>query len=338
MSGISSAAQYLRVEDVGVVGVVGTGSVGASWIALLLARGFDVVAQDPAADAQARARAFVAGAWPALCAIGIARTAAPPLERLKFVNSAGAVAEAADLIQENVPEKPSIKDAVLREIDAAAAPQKIIASSTGGIPPSALQASCARHPERLVVMHPFNPAHLIPLVEVVGGRKTAPEVVKWAIAFCRFIGKRPIEIKREASGHMANRLQFALLREAVHCLNEGYASAEDIDAAVRYGLGPRWALMGSLLTLHLAGGPGGMKGILDHAGDAIDGWWAALGKPELNADTRAKLVEAAQEISAGRSIGDWIQWRDDKLAGIIQLMQTAPIYEKPGADSAEQPR
>lgn len=319
-------SEFVPVAHVKVGGVVGTGAVGASWIALLLARDIDVLAHDPAPQAERRAREFVANAWPALRALGIAQAEVAPVARLRFAGSASEVAQAADLIQENVPERPAIKEAVLREIDAAAAPHKIIASSTGGIPPSTLQAACG-HPERFVVMHPFNPAHLIPLVEVVGGQYTSPEAIRWTMAFCRFIGKHPIEIKREATGHMANRLQFALVREAVHCLNEGLASAEDIDAAVRCGLGPRWTLMGSLLTLHLAGGPGGMKGILDHTGDAIEGWWSALGTPRLTPETRARLAEAAEEVARGRSIAEWEQWRDDRLVGVLRLLQTEPAYE-----------
>jgi len=315
--------EYIPIREVKIGGVVGTGSVGASWIALLLARGIDVLAYDPAPLAEVRAREFVANAWPALRSLDIAHSEVAPMARLRFAGSTAEVAQAADLIQENVWERPAIKEAVLREIDAAAAPHKIIASSTGGIPPSTLQAACA-HPERFVVMHPFNPAHLIPLVEVVGGQRTAPGAIEWAMAFCRFIGKHPIEIKKEATGHMANRLQFALLREAVHCLNEGLASAQDIDAAVHWGLGPRWALMGSLLTLHLAGGPGGMKGILDHTGDAIDRWWSALGTPRLTPETRMQLVKAADEVSRGRSIAEWEQWRDERLVSVLKLLQTEP--------------
>ena len=319
-------SELIPVAEVKVGGVVGTGAVGASWIALLLAHDLDVLAHDPGPQAEQRAREFVTAAWPALCGLGIARQEAAPLTRLRFAASAAEVARGSDLVLENVPERPAIKQAVLREIDAAAAPHKIVTSSTGGIPPSTLQAACG-HPGRFVVMHPFNPAHLIPLVEVVAGRDTRRETIQWTMAFCRFIGKHPIEIKREAAGHMANRLQFALVREAVHCLNEGLASAEDIDAAVRCGLGPRWTLMGSLLTLHLAGGPGGMKGILHHTGDAIEGWWSALGTPRLTPETRARLAEAADEVARGRSIAEWERWRDDRLVGVLRLLQNEPTYE-----------
>jgi carnitine 3-dehydrogenase len=245
---------------------------------------------------------------------------------LRFVESPAAAARSADLVQENTPEKPELKARVLAEIDGAATPYKIILSSTGGIPPSQLQEACA-HPERVVVVHPFNPSHLIPLVEVIGGKKTAPEVVQWAIDFARYVGKQPIRLNVEANGHMTNRLQFALVREAVNCLLDGIASAKDIDAAVRYGLGPRWMLMGSLLTLHLAGGPGGMKGILDHAGKAIEEWWTPMGQPHLTPETKARLVAASDEVSEGQGIASWVAWRDQQLVDVIKLQTTSESRE-----------
>src|SRR5947207_14247836 len=158
------------------------------------------------------------------------------------------------------------------ELYAAASPDKIILSSTGGIPPTQLQSHC-RAPQRLVVMHPFNPSHLIPLVEVVGGELTSEAVIEWAMGFAKYLGKQPIRITAEATGHLTNRLQFALVREAVACLLDGMASHADIDSAVRYGLGRGWSLMGPLLSFHLAGRSGGRSGILDHAADAIVVEW-----------------------------------------------------------------
>lgn len=322
------AETYLRPQDIRSVAVIGTGSVGASWAGLFLAHGMSVIAHDSAPGAQARAREFVTRAWPALRELGIAKIDQPPLQAMRFVETTAEAARAADLIQENVPEKPELKARVLREIDAAATPDKIILSSTGGIPPTEMQAACT-HPERLVVVHPFNPSHLIPLVEVVGGKHTDPTVVDWALTFARRLGKRPIRLKVEASGHMTNRLQFALVREAVACLVEGIASASDIDAAVRYGLGPRWTVMGSLLTLHLAGGPGGMKGILDHAGAAIEEWWTPITQPHLTHEVKDQLARAAVEVSAGASLADWVRWRDENLVNVLKLQH---------ASEAEEPR
>lgn len=329
-----SSEKYRSPQDIRSVAVIGTGSVGASWAALFLAHGMEVLAYDPSEGAEARAIAFVKAAWPALVELQIADAVVPPLERLRFYATAGDAASLADLIQENVPEKPELKARVLEEISVAAGAEKIILSSTGGIPPSQLQEACA-HPERFVVVHPFNPSHLIPLVEVVGGKKTSPAVVEWALGFARYVGKQPIRLNVEATGHMTNRLQFALVREAVHCLIEGVASARDIDAAVRYGLGPRWTLMGSLLTLHLAGGPGGMKGILNHAGKAIEEWWTPMSQPQLTPEVTARLVEASAEISDDQPIDQWVAWRDEQLVNVIKLQVASEQVEPKGSQKGQ---
>ncbi len=321
-----NAITYPAASAVGRVGVIGMGSVGAGWTSLFLAQGIAVQAFDPGAGAQERACRFVESAWPALRQLGLATQDAPPLDLLSFCGSCAQAATDVDLIQENVYEKTALKAAVLQEIGQAA-PGRIIMSSTGGIPPSELQAYCPQ-PERLVVVHPFNPPHLIPLVEVVGGQHTAAEVIDWAMAFARRMGKVPIRLNAEAVGHMTNRLQFALVREAVACLMDGMASAQDIDAAVRYGLGPRWTLMGSLLTLHLAGGPGGMKGILDHAGAAIEQWWTPRTIPHLSdPDVKARLVEAGAEVAGGSEIQDWTAWRDAQLVNVLKLQQQSRADE-----------
>ena len=310
-------------ESVVKVGIIGTGAVGASWAALFMAHGMQVLAYDPGPEAERKAREFIAQAWPSLMQLLGTPDKAIPESSFLFLPSIAEVASEADVIQENGPERPDLKAQILCDISTHAGPEKVILSSTGGIPPSTLQKSC-RHPERFVVAHPFNPAHLIPLIEVVAGKETAAEVTDWAMAFTRRVGKHPIRLLREANGHMTNRLQFALLREAVHCLAEEIATPTDIDDAVRYGLGPRWALMGGLLTMHLAGGNGGMQGILDHAGKAIEGWWEALGQPQLDAATRQKLLHAAEEVANGHSIPEWVEWRDRNLARVVQLIRQDP--------------
>lgn len=321
-----TAHTYLPVSEIRRVAVIGTGSVGAGWASLFLAKGIAVRAHDPAPGAQGKARQFIDAAWPALRQLDIATTDLAPHHLLTFHDTAAQAAAEADLVQENVYEKPELKAAVLREVGEAA-PGRIILSSTGGIPASQLQAHCP-DPSRLVVVHPFNPSHLIPLVEVVGGQLTAPEVVEWAVAFARWLGKVPIRLHVEASGHMTNRLQFALMREAVACLVEGVASAQDIDLAVRHGLAPRWSLMGGLLTLHLAGGAGGMSGILDHAGAAIEQWWTPNDTPRLSDPAvKQRLVEAADEVAAGASIHEWIRWRDEQLVRVLTLQKLSQENE-----------
>jgi carnitine 3-dehydrogenase len=319
-----NVALYKDPAAVRSVAVLGTGAVGASWIALFLAHGLHVVAYDPSGTAPQRVADFVTHAWPALRELGRTSLETPPLDRIQFADTPADAARRADVIQENCPEHLDVKQALLAEVDAAATPDKIILSSTGGIPPTEMQKACA-HPERLLVLHPFNPTHLIPLVEIVGGQQTSPLVIEWAAEFARLLHKQPIVLHAEASGHMANRLQFALVREAVACLVEGIASAQDIDAAVRYGLGPRWALMGSLLTLHLAGGPGGMQGILDHTAKAIQDWWTPRNTPELNPEVVAQLVEAAAAVSRGEPVSDWVQWRDEGLVKVLKLQEKLDV-------------
>lgn len=321
-----TVVHYSPPSAIRSVALIGIGAVGANWAALFLAKGVRVIAHDPSPDAESRARALIEAAWPSLRDLGVAGTEDAPLGNLRFVDTAAEAARAADLVQENTPEKPDLKSRVLAQLDAAASADKIILSSTGGIPPSRLQADCS-HPERLVVVHPFNPSHLIPLVEVVGGKQTAEAVIEWAMEFSRYMGKRPIRINAEATGHMTNRLQFALFREAAACLVDGVASARDIDDAVRYGLGPRWALMGSLLTLHLAGGASGMKGILEHAGEAIEEWWTPRKPLQLTQDVKEALIRAGEELTQGETVQAWEAWRDRNLVEILRLQQAGATVE-----------
>lgn len=309
------------------IGLVGAGSVGCGWAAIYIARGYSVIASDPAPEAEQRARGFISDSWDALRKLGIATAERPALDKLTFVREAGEVAAKAELIHENATENVPLKQAVYAEIEASAKPELVIASSTGGIPPSQLQAKM-RHPERLVVVHPFNPPHLVPLVEIVGGEKTAPEVVEWALRFFRALGKQPIRVDKEVTAFLTNRLQFALLREAAHCVAEGIASPQAIEDAMRYGLGPRWAVMGALTTFTLAGGPGGMRHTLSIAPE-LQKWMDALGNPKLTSpEVQAAMVKAGDAITAGKPISEWITWRNDKLVDVILAGRSASPAER----------
>ncbi len=298
------------------IGLIGTGSVGCGWAAIYIARGYDVLASDPSPDAEKRARAFITESWDALRRLGLATAERAPLDKLVFRSSASEVAKAADLVHENAPENVPLKQAVYEEIEANASPEMVIASSTGGIPATQLQAKM-RNPERLVVVHPFNPPHLVPLVEIVGGEKTAAEVVDWALRFFRALGKQPIRVDKEVTAFLTNRLQFALLREAAYCVEQGIASPQAIEDAMRYGLGPRWAVMGALTTLTLAGGPGGMRHTLSIAPE-LQKWMDALGSPKLTSpQVQEALVKAGDAITAGKPISEWIAWRNDKLVDVV---------------------
>lgn len=221
-------------------------------------------------------------------------------------------------MQENAPEREPVKQALIARIDALLPPNIIIASSSSGLLMSRLQTGC-KHPERCVIGHPFNPPHLIPLVEVVGGAQTGPAAIEGALAFYRAIGKWPIHIRREVAGHVANRLQAALWREAVHLVATGIASVADIDAAISEGPGLRWALMGPHLTFHLAGGNGGMAHFLDQLGSPLESWWDELGTPRLTPEIRRALTAGVAKEAEGRDIPALAADRDRFLLDLLAL-------------------
>jgi 3-hydroxyacyl-CoA dehydrogenase len=224
----------------------------------------------------------------------------------------------AEFVQESALEREDIKIELFRELDAATPPEVVISSSSSGLLISRVVAKC-KHPERCVIGHPFNPPHLIPLVEVVAGEKTSPAAIDAAMAFYREIGKHPIRINKEVRGHVANRLQAALWREAVHLVADGVVSVADADAAIAYGPGLRWALMGPHLTFHLAGGEGGMTNFMHHLVPAMETWIADLGEPKFTPDVQKKIIDGVADEAAGRSIADLQKWRDRKLIDILRV-------------------
>jgi 3-hydroxyacyl-CoA dehydrogenase len=299
------------------IAVIGTGTIGASWAALFLAHGHAVAASDPAPGAEAFLRRFVDNAWPALAALGLVVEGASA-QRLTFHADVADAVRGARFVQENGPEREDAKIALFAAIDAAAPPETVIASSSSGLLISRITQAC-KHPERCVIGHPFNPPHLIPLVEVVGGEKTAPRAIEAAMAFYRSVGKRPIHIRKEVRGHVANRLQAALWREAVHLVAEGVVSVEDADAAIAYGPGLRWALMGPHLTFHLAGGEGGMANFMAHLAPAVESWMDDLGAPRLSEPVQKQIIEGVAAEAGARSIADLRRWRDRKLIEILKV-------------------
>ena len=299
------------------IAVIGAGTIGASWAAYFLARGFEVAAYDPAPSGEDFARRFIDNAWPTLEKLNAVQPGADR-KRFSFFKDPAAAAKGAAFVQESGPEREDVKIELFAAIDGAAPADSVIASSSSGLLISRVTAKC-KHPERCVIGHPFNPPHLIPLVEVVGGAKTSPDAVTKAMNFYREIGKHPIHIKKEVRGHAANRLQAALWREAIHLVTEGVVSVADADAAIAYGPGLRWALMGPHLTFHMAGGDGGMKHFMDHLGPAIQGWMDELGTPTLDAKTQKAIIDGVTEEAAGRSMDDLRHWRDRKLIEILRV-------------------
>jgi carnitine 3-dehydrogenase len=298
------------------VAVVGTGLVGAGWAVHFLAQGFDVTASDPAPHARDSLLRLVDRAWPVVEQLGLRPGASR--SRLEFTPDLAEAVGGAGFVQESGPERIELKAELFARMDAAAPPGTILASSTSGLAMSAIQARCA-HPGRCVIGHPFNPPYLIPLVEVVGGERTSPETVRRALGFYAACGKRPIHVRREVKGHIANRLQAALWREAVHLVAEGAASVEDVDAAVAWGPGLRWAAMGPHLVFHLGGGEGGMRHFMDHLSGPFASWWEDLGEPRLTEAVKEAIVRGVEEEAAGRPVAELARERDRILAGLLAL-------------------
>jgi carnitine 3-dehydrogenase len=307
-----------KPERVKHVAVVGTGVIGAGWAAHFLRRGMQVTAWDPAPRAEARLRQFIGDAWPALERLGLGEGADPA--RLSFAPDIASAVRGVEFVQESAPENLERKRRVLAEIDAAADSTVVISSSTSGFAMTAMQVDCA-HAERTVVGHPFNPPYLIPLVEVVGGARTDPAVVDWTAAFYNATGKYGLKMARELPGFLANRLQEAVWREALHMVANGEASVEEIDASMAYGPGLRWALMGPCLTFHLAGGEGGMAHMLDHFGPALLEPWTRLVAPELTPELRDRMVEGCRREAGDRSIRQLERERDDFLIELLGVLE-----------------
>src|SRR6202795_1849596 len=242
-------------NEIGNVAIVGTGVIGASWATYYLSRGFNVVGTDPAPNAEANLRKYVDAAWTALSKNGMAPSASR--DRLTFEPKMAQALAKADFVQENGPERPDFKTKLFAEMDDATPPDSILASSSSGITMDVIQSACKR-PERCVIGHPFNPPHVIPLVEVVGGAKTSPQTIERAMEFYASIGKKPIRLHKELLGHVANRLQAALYREVVYLIEQGVLSVSDADDAVSWGPGLRWGVMGPSLLWHIGGGEGGI--------------------------------------------------------------------------------
>ena len=297
------------------VAVIGTGIIGASWASTFLAQGLDVTAYDPAPGAEQALRQAVAAQWPTLQAIGLAPGA--DRGRLRFMPVLEDALAGAEFVQENGPERLEAKQALFAAMAAATPAETVLASSSSTLKVSDVQGGC-RHPERIVLGHPFNPPHLIPLVEVVGGTATSEAAVETAMAFYRQLGKRPIRLKREMKGHVANRLQAALWQEAFHLLAEGVADVADIDDAIAHGPGLRWALLGPFLNLSLSGGPGGMAHTLAHLGPAVEAMWRELGRVTLDATTVQRVEAAVAARVASLPMAQVVAQRNDVLVKLLQ--------------------
>ena len=308
------------MQEINKAAMLGAGVIGASWTALFLARGIPVAVHDPAQDARFRVQSYVETAWPTLEALGLTTDGDP--DAITFHTDPAEAVSGADFIQESVPERIEIKHALYRAIEDALAPDAVIASSASGLTLSEMQAGF-RDPSRLVLGHPFNPPHLIPLVEVMGNDRTADGVVERAEAVYKSLGKVTIRVNKEVPGHVANRLQAALWREAIHLVAEGVASVEDVDKAVWAGPGLRWAAMGPHMLFHLGAGPGGMADFCQRYGPSFHRWWDDLGQPTLDDETSAKLVSGVDAEGQARPTADLASDRDALI--LAMLKATGPL-------------
>ena len=303
------------------VAIIGTGVIGASWAAQFLAKGLDVVATDIAPNAEEALKHFVDAAWPALERLGLAAGASR--SRLTFVADMAEAVRGADLVQENGPERLDFKQKLYGQLDVSLPPDVIIASSSSGLTMSAIQEGCPDHPERCVIAHPFNPPHLVPLVEIVGGAKTSEETIQRTAAFYTALGKQTVRLHKEVPGHVANRLQAALAREVYYLVGEGVVSVADVDTAVCWGPGLRWGIMGQVLLNHLGGGQGGMEHFLAQFTGPMSAWWKVLGSPELTPELQQKLIEGVHAEVGSRSIDELAAERDEVLLGLLELRAKA---------------
>jgi 3-hydroxyacyl-CoA dehydrogenase len=302
------------------VAIVGTGVIGASWAAQYLARGFDVVATNPNPNAEADLRKYVDQAWDQLNIIGLSPGAAR--DRLTFTTNMKEALSKADLVQENGPERQDFKIKLFADMDDATPADSLIASSSSGITPSVMQSKC-KHPERVLIGHPFNPPHIIPLVEVVGGTKTSPDAIEQAMTFYSSIGKKPIRLRKEIPGHVANRLQTALYKEILYLIEQDVLGVAEADDAVSWGPGLRWGIMGPNLQFHLAGGAGGIKHFLEGVFVGLSPVMNALGNPNITPELKQKIVDGVLEEAGNRSVQQIAKEENEVLLKLLSMRTKA---------------
>jgi len=304
------------------VTIVGTGVIGASWAALFLAEGLQVVATDPAPNAEAALRKFVETAWPALQRLGLSPGASQ--SNLTFTADLLQAVSGADFVQENGPERIDFKRKLYGQLDELLPSEVIIASSSSGLTMSEIQQGAASHPERCVIAHPVNPPHLIPLVEVVGGAKTSEDTIRRALEFYASIGRRPVRLNKEMPGHVTNRLQAALGREVYYLVAEDVISAADVDTALCWGPGLRWGIMGNMMLNHLGGGRGGIEHFLQQFTGPMTAWWKTLGSPVLTPEVQRRLIDSVHAEVGSRTVEQLEAERDELLLGLLELRIKRP--------------
>ncbi len=302
------------------VASLGAGPIGAGWAAHFLARGYDVTAYLHSMDERPAFMDVLDTAWLSLTDLGLAPGASR--DRLTLTDDLAQAVRTAEFVQESAPERLDIKQALYERLGRLVPEGVVIASSTSGLTMTDIQAECAT-PERTVIGHPFNPPYLLPLVEIIGGRKTSPDAVAWARDFYKAAGKAPLVMKKEIPGFVATRLQEALWREALHMVANGEATPEDIDTALINGPAPRMAVLGQCMAFHVACGEGGMATNLDQFGPALKWPWTRLEAPELTRELRDRMVDGCNAIAAGRHFTELAAERDRAIVGVLKAVAAA---------------
>jgi 3-hydroxyacyl-CoA dehydrogenase len=305
-------------RNIKTIAIIGAGTIGSSWAALFLAHGYHVVVSDPAPDVEANTRTLIDSAWQTLRELGKVKNESF-LDNLRFEADLNKALENVDFVQENAPEREDFKILLFAKMDAVLPEHVIISSSSSGLLVSRMQSQC-RYPQRCVLGHPFNPPHVIPLVEVVGGEQTSEDTIERTLQFYRAIGKHPIRLNKEIAGHIANRLQAAVWREVMHLVNENVASVQDIDAAMSKGPGLRWAIFGPQMVFDLAGGRAGLAHLIDHLQPAIETWMDDLGNPRMTPELRERMVQGTKQAREDKSFESLLRYRDSHLIDILKSL------------------
>ncbi|RZT99649.1 3-hydroxyacyl-CoA dehydrogenase [Advenella incenata] len=305
-------------RNIKTIAIIGAGTIGSSWAALFLAHGYHVVVSDPAPDVEANTRTLIDSAWQTLRELGKVKNESF-LDNLRFESDLNKALENVDFVQENAPEREDFKISLFAKMDAVLPEHVIISSSSSGLLVSRMQSQC-RYPQRCVLGHPFNPPHVIPLVEVVGGEQTSEDTIERTLQFYRAIGKHPIRLNKEIAGHIANRLQAAVWREVMHLVNENVASVQDIDAAMSKGPGLRWAIFGPQMVFDLAGGRAGLAHLIDHLQPAIETWMDDLGNPRMTPELRERMVQGTKQAREDKSFESLLRYRDSHLIDILKSL------------------
>ena len=303
--------------------VVGGGVIGISWAALFLAHGLRVTINDPRPDIESLVRAGLVEVAPTLSSLGLpTKDLTDMTGALRFEGELARAVADADVVQENGPEQADLKQKLWAQIEDAVPRKALLLSSSSGIPASTI-AQAMREPERLLIGHPFNPPHLVPLVEIVPGTLTDPEVVERAVAFYQALGKKPQVLNKEIPGFVANRLQSALFREAVYLVAQGVVTEQELDEVVTASIGMRWAVAGPFQTFHLGGGPGGLPDFLKHLGKQLEAAWKGLGKPSFDEPTVELLSEQANDF--GGSVAELAADRDARQIALMRALGEMPV-------------